>query len=135
VAGELHLEMHTVLFILSTVLYCHVQVIGKKSRVVQGSLYYTVLYCPLLPGAGLPHAGDGRPGGDAAHPRGRGRAAAEERRRGRPAVRPKIIVALTASAFDFEKEACFSAGMNHFLTKPVRPKDLEEMMLVAARSR
>lgn len=54
---------------------------------------------------------------------------------GAKATRPKIIVALTASAFDFEKEACFSAGMNHFLTKPVRPKDLEEMMLVAAKSR
>lgn len=37
------------------------------------------------------------------------------------------IAALTASAFEFEKQACFSAGMDHFLTKPVRPKDLEEL--------
>lgn len=37
------------------------------------------------------------------------------------------IAALTASAFEFEKQACFSAGMDHFLTKPVRPKDLEDL--------
>ncbi|CAI5463336.1 unnamed protein product [Closterium sp. Yama58-4] len=41
---------------------------------------------------------------------------------------PMFIVALTASAFDFEREACFSAGMNHFLTKPIRPKDLQGLI-------
>ncbi|CAI5477577.1 unnamed protein product [Closterium sp. Yama58-4] len=43
-----------------------------------------------------------------------------------------VIAALTASAFDFEREACFAAGMNHFLTKPIRPKDLQQLLLSLA---
>ncbi|CAI7810453.1 unnamed protein product, partial [Closterium sp. NIES-54] len=46
-----------------------------------------------------------------------------------PSRPPKFIAALTASAFDFEREACFAAGMNHFLTKPIRPKDLEDLVM------
>ncbi|CAI5458879.1 unnamed protein product [Closterium sp. Yama58-4] len=46
-----------------------------------------------------------------------------------PSRPPKFITALTASAFDFEREACFAAGMNHFLTKPIRPKDLEDLVV------
>ncbi|CAI5981632.1 unnamed protein product [Closterium sp. NIES-65] len=45
---------------------------------------------------------------------------------------PVVIAALTASAFDFEREACFAAGMNHFLTKPIRPKDLQQLLLSLA---
>ncbi|GJP41124.1 hypothetical protein CLOM_g810 [Closterium sp. NIES-68] len=48
--------------------------------------------------------------------------------------RAVFIAALTASAFDFEREACFAAGMNHFLTKPIRPKDLQELFLSLANS-
>jgi hypothetical protein len=34
-----------------------------------------------------------------------------------------MIVALTAHAFDAEKRACFEAGMDDFLTKPIRKAD------------
>ena len=46
---------------------------------------------------------------------------------------PVYIAALTASAFDFEKDACLRAGMNHFLTKPVRPRDLNDLLMSMAK--
>eukprot|EP00271_Cylindrocystis_brebissonii_P002800 TRINITY_DN1358_c0_g7_i1.p1 TRINITY_DN1358_c0_g7~~TRINITY_DN1358_c0_g7_i1.p1 ORF type:complete len:1231 (-),score=295.91 TRINITY_DN1358_c0_g7_i1:99-3791(-) len=42
---------------------------------------------------------------------------------------PLCIAALTASALSHEREACEKAGMNYFLTKPLRPADLEDLVL------
>lgn len=38
------------------------------------------------------------------------------------------IVALTANAFDDDRNACFDSGMNDFMTKPVSAEELEEMV-------
>ena len=46
-----------------------------------------------------------------------------------PTVQPLCIAALTASALSHEREACEKAGMNYFLTKPIRPADLEDLVL------
>lgn len=40
-----------------------------------------------------------------------------------------LIIALTASALHHERAQCLQAGMNRFLTKPMRPKDLEEALV------
>ena len=43
--------------------------------------------------------------------------------------RPRIpIVALTADALETGKRACADAGMDGFLTKPIDPAELEEML-------
>lgn len=39
------------------------------------------------------------------------------------------IIALTAGAMIEEKEKCFSAGMDDFLTKPIEPQKLEQVIL------
>ena len=39
-----------------------------------------------------------------------------------------LIVALTANAFNEHKESCIEAGMNHFLSKPLRKKKLVEVL-------
>jgi CheY-like chemotaxis protein len=46
-------------------------------------------------------------------------------------LRPRTpIVALTADALETGKRACQEAGMDGFLTKPVDPAELEEMILL-----
>ena len=45
------------------------------------------------------------------------------------AVHQPRIVALTANAFEAEKRACLQAGMDDFLTKPIRRADLVDCLL------
>jgi len=49
-------------------------------------------------------------------------------RRELPAARQPRIVALTAAAMVEDQQACLAAGMNAFLTKPVRPEALLEVL-------
>jgi CheY-like chemotaxis protein len=39
------------------------------------------------------------------------------------------IVAMTGNAFAEDKARCMEAGMNDFLSKPVKPQDLYEIVL------
>ncbi len=41
----------------------------------------------------------------------------------------KPIIALTANAFDDDRNACFDSGMNDFMTKPVSAEELSEMVV------
>ena len=45
-----------------------------------------------------------------------------------PAARQPFIVALTASTLDGDKEACCAAGMESYLSKPVRASELRAML-------
>jgi CheY-like chemotaxis protein len=50
--------------------------------------------------------------------------------RGLPNVSKDLpIVALTANAFDDDRNACFDSGMNDFMTKPVSAEELSEMVV------
>lgn len=42
------------------------------------------------------------------------------------------IVALTANAFDDDRNACFDSGMNDFMTKPVSAEELSQMVKIHA---
>jgi CheY-like chemotaxis protein len=42
--------------------------------------------------------------------------------------RPSIIVALTGLASDEDQKRAFSAGVDHLVTKPLRFKDLKQML-------
>ncbi|MBO9475951.1 response regulator [Shimia sp. R11_0] len=44
-------------------------------------------------------------------------------------IEQPVIVALTANVFDSERQACLSAGMDDFLTKPIRKEDLIACLL------
>ena len=45
------------------------------------------------------------------------------------------IVALTANAFDDDRNACFDSGMNDFMTKPVSAEELQDMVNQWARKK
>jgi len=44
-------------------------------------------------------------------------------------ARRPYITALTANAMEGDRDACLAAGMDHFLSKPIRVRDLEEAIL------
>jgi signal transduction histidine kinase len=54
-------------------------------------------------------------------------AAREIRRRYTEATRPKII-AITGNAMEGDRERCLEAGMDDYISKPVRAKELESML-------
>jgi len=39
-----------------------------------------------------------------------------------------VIIALTANAMQGDKDDCLAGGMNDYLSKPVRPEELVEML-------
>ena len=45
------------------------------------------------------------------------------------------IIALTANAFDDDRNACFDSGMNDFMTKPVSAEELSEMVRTWTKSK
>ena len=49
-------------------------------------------------------------------------------------VRPRII-AMTANAMLEDREACFAAGMDDYVAKPIRPTELAEALRASDRSR
>jgi len=60
---------------------------------------------------------------DISMPKLNGHEATRQIRQDRRIEQP-VIIALTANAFQSDREACFKAGMDGFLTKPIKKRDL-----------
>jgi signal transduction histidine kinase/CheY-like chemotaxis protein len=58
---------------------------------------------------------------------------ATRRIRGLGGPQPRIV-ALTASTTNAEREACFAAGVDAFLTKPIEPEELRHVLFTTPRS-
>jgi len=52
----------------------------------------------------------------------------EIRRHRVPEIREVLIIAMTASAIQGDRERCLDAGMNDYLAKPVRPGTLKSLL-------